>query len=196
MAFHIEAEYLNGIVTLLPDIYRDDRGFFTEAFRADSFAALGLPSGFRQINHSGSRRGTVRGLHFQWDEPMGKLLRVTAGEALIVELDIRPGSPTLGGHCTIRASADDRRIVWVPPGFANGFAALSEWVEVQYLCTVIYNPAGESAIRWDDPALGIGWEVEDPLLSGKDRAAQSLAAWLARPEAAAFAFPGTADANP
>jgi dTDP-4-dehydrorhamnose 3,5-epimerase len=189
MGFHIESHYLNGVVTLLPDVFSDKRGFFTEAFRADSFAALGLPAEFRQINHSGSHRGVVRGLHFQWDEPMGKLLRVTAGAARIIEVDIRPGSPTLGKWCSIDASTEDRRIVWVPPGFANGFAALSEWVEVQYLCTAIYNPAGETAIRWNDPALAIEWGIENPLLSDKDVAAQTLVEWLAQPESLALKYP-------
>ncbi len=96
MAFRKEAEYLNGIVTLIPDAYSDERGFFMEVFRADAFAELGLPSEFKQINYSKSRCGVVRGLHFQWNNPMGKLLRATAGAAQIVEVDIRPGSPTLG----------------------------------------------------------------------------------------------------
>lgn len=188
MAFRKEAEYMNGIVTFIPDVYSDERGFFMEVFRADTFAELGLPSEFKQINYSRSCCGVVRGLHFQWDRPMGKLLRATAGAAQIVEVDIRPGSPTLGKHCSLHISTDDRRIVWVPPGFANGFAALSEWTEVEYLCTAIYNPDGESGILWNDPALGIEWQTSKAILSAKDRSTQTLAEWLARPEASSFAY--------
>ncbi len=182
MAFKKEAEYLHGIITIVPDVYSDNRGFFMETFHSEIFSSLGLPSEFRQINHSGSYRNTIRGLHFQWDAPMGKLLRVVKGAAQIVEVDIRHDSPTLGKHCNLHASSDDRRIIWIPPGFANGFAALSEWTEIEYLCTATYNYAGESGILWNDPALNIHWEVTQPILSEKDNNAQLLSEWLVKPE--------------
>jgi dTDP-4-dehydrorhamnose 3,5-epimerase len=186
MGFRIEAEYLNGIKVVVPDIYTDARGFFMESFRADEFAKLGLPIEFLQENHSYSAAGVLRGLHFQWDAPMGKLLRVTHGEALLVEVDIRPNSPTLGQWCAIELSQESRRIVWVPPGFANGFLARTDGMEIHYKCTAIYNPATESGIRWNDPAIGIQWGITNPILSEKDKTTQSLSEWLKKPESARF----------
>ena len=117
---------------------------------------------------------------------MAKYMRVTHGEALLVAVDIRPGSATLGHSFSVRASAGNRLALFGEAGFARGFAVLSEAAEVQYLCTGIYNAAGEAGIRWDDPALGIDWPVARPVLSDKDRVAPTLAEWLERPEAQAF----------
>lgn len=179
MPFRIESEQLGAVVVLVPDAYEDERGFFMEAFHGDQFRALGLPDHFPQDNQSRSRRGVVRGLHFQWDPPMGKLMRVTHGTAFLIAVDIRKGSPTLGQWMGIEASAENRKQVWAPPGFARGFAALSEYADVLYKCTGTYNHAAESGIRWDDPQIGIQWPVDNPLLSEKDRHAQTLAQWLA-----------------
>lgn len=184
----IESTHLNGLCVLKPQVFQDDRGFFTEVFRADQFKQLGLPTQFLQDNHSGSVRNVVRGLHFQWDPPMGKLMRVTRGTAFLVAVDIRKGSPTLGKWFGTEISADSRKQVWAPAGFARGFCVLSEYAEIQYKCTGIYSNKGESGIRWDDPEMGIHWPVRDPLLSDKDRKAQTLKEWLARPESDNFRY--------
>ena len=159
-----------------------------EAFRKDQFEAVGLPDQFVQENHSRSTRGVVRGLHFQWDPPMGKLMRVSLGTAFLVAVDIRKGSPTLGKWVGIEASAENRRQVWAPAGFARGFAVLSEVAEVQYKCTGLYNNRAESGIRWNDPQVGIEWPVSSPSLSEKDSKAQTLEQWLARPESEHFQY--------
>ena len=188
MENRIEERFLGDVVTVVPDIFQDSRGFFMETFREDQFKALGLPSHFAQDNHSRSVKGVVRGLHFQWDPPMGKLMRVTMGSAFLVAVDIRKGSPTLGKWVGVEASAENRRQVWAPAGFARGFCVLSDIAEIQYKCTGIYNNKGESGIRWDDPEIGIEWPVHDALLSEKDRTAQTLTQWLSRPESANFSF--------
>lgn len=179
------------VLIVEPEVFEDERGFFMEAYREDLFAEhaeLGLPSRFVQLNHSRSVRGVTRGLHFQWDPPMGKLMRVTRGEAFLVAVDIRPGSPTLGQHEHLIASEHDRLQLWAPASFARGFSALSELVEVEYLTTGTYDPSTESGIRWDDPQIGIDWPTREPILSHKDAEAQSLADWLARPEADVFRY--------
>jgi len=182
MQVKIESKHLGDVVVLVPEIFQDSRGFFSESFRADQFKSLGLPTEFVQDNHSGSTKGVVRGLHFQWEPPMGKLMRVTRGCAFLVAVDIRKASPTLGKWVGIEASAENRRAVWAPAGFARGFCALSEITEIQYKCTGIYNAKAESAIRWNDPAIGIQWPLSDVLVSEKDRKARTLAEWLASPE--------------
>jgi dTDP-4-dehydrorhamnose 3,5-epimerase len=188
MEIKVESRHLQDVVVLVPDIFRDDRGFFMETFREDQFSEKGLPTHFVQDNHSRSVKGVVRGLHFQWDPPMGKLMRVTLGSAFLVAVDIRKGSPTLGKWVGIEASAENRRLVWAPAGFARGFCVLSDAAEIQYKCTGIYNNKGESGIRWDDPAIGIDWPVKDAQLSEKDRNAQTLAQWLSWPESANFSY--------
>jgi dTDP-4-dehydrorhamnose 3,5-epimerase len=190
MEMRIESGALNGVVVLAPHVFQDERGFFLEVFRADQFEKLGLPSRFVQENHSRSKKNVLRGLHFQWDPPMGKLMRVTCGTAFLVAVDIRKGSPTLGRWFGMEASADDKKQVWAPAGFARGFCALSDWVEIQYLCTGVYNNKGESGILWNDPALGVTWPVpiEEAILSDKDRKAQTLAQWLGSPESDSFKY--------
>lgn len=188
MQVSVEARHLNGVVVLVPEIFRDDRGFFLEAFRKDQFEELGLPGDFVQENHSGSVRGVIRGLHFQWDPPMGKLMRVTVGAAFLVAADIRKGSPTLGKWIGVEASAENMRQVWAPPGFARGFCVISEKAEIQYKCTGLYNSKGESGILWSDPLIGIQWPVTNPILSKKDAAAQTLADWLKRGESNHFRY--------
>jgi dTDP-4-dehydrorhamnose 3,5-epimerase len=173
------------------EAFHDDRGFFMEVYRADHFeehAGAGLPSRFVQLNHSRSARGVLRGLHFQWHPPMGKLMRVARGEAFIVAVDIRPGSPTLGRHESIVASDENHLQLWAPASFARGFCALSEIADIEYLTTGTYGPDAESGIAWNDPDIGIDWPVKQPILSAKDATAQSLADWLARPEAQHFRY--------
>jgi dTDP-4-dehydrorhamnose 3,5-epimerase len=173
---------------LVPQAFEDERGYFVEAYRADSFKDLGLPQNFVQWNHSYSKKGVLRGLHFQWDPPMGKLMRVTRGTAFLVAVDVRPGSPTAGKWFGIEASAENRKQVWAPASFARGFCALTDDVEVQYLCTGVYNSRAESAIRWDDPDVGIAWPVAPMLISEKDRKAQALREWLGSAAAQHFAY--------
>jgi dTDP-4-dehydrorhamnose 3,5-epimerase len=177
----IESRHLGEVTVLVPELFADERGFFMEVFRADQFKTLGLPCEFVQENHSRSKKGVLRGLHFQWDPPMGKLMRVTCGSAFLVAVDIRKGSPTLGQWFGLEISAENKKQVWAPAGFARGFCVLSDFAELQYKCTAIYNPKGESAIRWNDPAIGIQWPKFDWILSEKDRNAQSLSQWLASP---------------
>jgi dTDP-4-dehydrorhamnose 3,5-epimerase len=173
---------------VVPEVFEDDRGFFLEVFRADQFKQLGLPQEFVQENHSRTAKNVVRGLHFQWDPPMGKLMRVTQGEAFLVAVDIRKGSPTMGQWYGTRVSARDKRQVWAPAGFARGFCVVSDYAEVQYLCTGTYNNKAESGILWNDPAVGIDWPVTDPILSGKDAKAQTLDQWLASPLSERFQY--------
>jgi dTDP-4-dehydrorhamnose 3,5-epimerase len=187
--FTVSQTSLPDVLVVEHEIFEDDRGFFVEVYRADQFAAhadLGLPSTFVQLNHSRSVRGVVRGLHFQWDPPMGKLMRVVRGEAFLVAVDIRPDSATLGRYESIVASDRNHLQLWAPASFARGFCALSDVAEVEYLTTGTHNPTAESVVRWDDPNIGIDWPVRQPILSSKDAEAQSLAEWLDRPEAQAF----------
>ncbi len=188
MGFMIESRHLEDIVVIVPKAHHDDRGFFMEVYRADQFRELGLPSEFVQDNHSFSRKGVVRGLHFQWEPLMGKLMRVSRGTAFLVAVDIRKGSPTLGQWFGLEASAENMKQVWAPAGFARGFCGLTDEVEVQYKCTGIYNDRAESAIRWDDPDVGVEWPLKEVRLSDKDRNAQSLRVWLTSPDAEHIAY--------
>jgi len=184
----IESTHLDGVIVFEPTVFEDDRGFFLETFRGDQFTELGLPADFPQDNQSHSSRGVIRGLHFQWEPPMGKVMRVTSGTAWLVAVDIRPGSPHLGQWYGREVSAENRLQIWAPAGFARGFCVLSAAADVQYKCTGIYNPRCESGIRWNDPQIGVEWPIPQPLLSAKDAEAQTLAEWLDRPEAARFAY--------
>jgi dTDP-4-dehydrorhamnose 3,5-epimerase len=189
MAVKIESRFLEDVIVLVPDIFQDSRGFFLESFREDQFKALGLPTNFVQDNHSCSSKGVIRGLHFQWDPPMSKLMRVTRGSAFLVAVDIRKGSPTLGKWAGVLASRENRRQVWAPPGFARGFCALSDLTEIQYKCTGIYNPKTESGILYNDPDIGVEWPITTGVLvSDKDQKAQTLAHWLASPFADNFRY--------
>lgn len=196
MPFQVESTHLGEVVVLRSEVHEDPRGSFMEVFRADRFEALGLPGRFVQDNQSRSVRGTLRGLHFQWEPPMGKLMRLTAGTAFLVAVDIRKGSPTLGRGFGLEISAESALQVWAPAGFARGFYVLSDWAELQYKCTAIYNPAGESGILWNDPELGIDWPVAAPLLSARDSRAQTLAQWRARPESDRFRYDGDVRPEP
>lgn len=183
MPLAVESVHLNDIVVVIPQVNGDERGFFMETFRADQFRKLGLPTEFVQDNHSRSAKGVLRGLHFQWDPPMGKLMRVTHGSAFLVAVDVRKGSPTLGQWFGAEVSAENKKQVWAPYGFARGFCSLTEGCEVQYKCTGIYNPKGEAGIYFADPEIGIHWPI-DPLTavtSDRDKRAPTLAQWLESP---------------
>ena len=186
MQVTIEKAPLDGVIVVKPEVFEDQRGFFMEVFRKDQFEQIGLPGNFVQLNHSASCKNVVRGLHFQWAPPMGKLMRVTAGAAFLVAVDIRKGSPSLGKWFGIEASAESKIQLWAPACFARGFCVLSDYAEIQYLCTGIYGPKGESGILWNDPEIGIDWPVKDPILSEKDKNAQTLAQWLQREESEHF----------
>jgi dTDP-4-dehydrorhamnose 3,5-epimerase len=186
--FTVQETAIPEVRIVRPRLFGDERGWFAEILAADAFAGLGLPDRFVQVNQSRSVRGVVRGLHLQWDPPQGKLMRVVAGRAFMVAVDVRPGSPTLGRSVTLEASAEEPILFWAPASFARGFAAVSEVAEIEYFCTAPYNPSCETGIRWDDPAMAIAWPVKRPLLSPRDAAAGTLADWLTRPESAAFAY--------
>jgi dTDP-4-dehydrorhamnose 3,5-epimerase len=186
--FKIESRHLGEVVVIVADVFQDERGFFTETFREDQFQKLGLPTHFVQDNHSGSVKNVLRGLHFQWEPPMGKLMRVSQGSAFLVAIDLRKGSPTLGQWYGTEVSAQNRKQIWAPAGFARGFCVVSHFAEIQYKVTGLYNSKAESGIRWDDPEIGIAWPTTNPILSAKDAEAQSLSDWLKRPESDLFRF--------
>lgn len=180
MPLEIESKHIGGdVVVVIPKVIGDGRGFFMETYRADNFRDMGLPTEWVQDNHSRSSRGVLRGLHFQWDPPMGKLMRVTHGTAFLVAVDIRKGSPTLGHWFGLEVSAENKKQIWAPYGFARGFCALTDECEVQYKCTGIYNSKAESGIFYADTSLNIDWPIRDVQVSEKDRNAQTLAQWLA-----------------
>lgn len=178
MQIKIQNTPIEDVKILLPEVYEDQRGFFMETFRTDQFRELGLPEHFVQDNHSRSSKGVLRGLHFQWEPPMGKLMRVTFGAAYLVAVDIRKGSPTLGQWFGMEVSAADKNQIWAPAGFARGFCVLSDFAEIQYKCTGLYNHNAESGILWNDPEIGIKWPIDDPILSDKDTTAQTLSMWM------------------
>ena len=186
MRIGIESSPIEGTAVIVPEVFEDDRGFFFESYRVDQFRELGLPTEFVQDNHSRSAKGVVRGLHFQWEPPMGKLMRVTQGAAFLVAVDLRKGSPTIGKWFGQVFTAEEKKQLWAPASFARGFCALTDAVEIEYLTTGTYNAKGEAGIRWNDPAIGIEWPVPDPVLSDRDRNAPTLAEWLARPESDHF----------
>ena len=160
-----------------PRVFGDDRGFFFESWNARAFAAAGIEATFVQDNHSQSRRGVLRGLHYQIEPAQGKLVRVVAGEVFDVVVDLRRHSPTFGRSMGMTLSAQDRRMLWVPPGFAHGFLTLSDTAEFLYKTTDYYSPQHERTLLWSDPVLGIEWPNEGaPLLTPKDAAGTPLAA--------------------
>ena len=160
---------LAGVLIIEPKVFGDHRGFFLETFQVERYrdAGIGLP--FVQDNHSRSQRGVLRGLHYQVQQPQGKLVRVVAGEVFDVAVDIRPGSPTFGRWVGEVLSAENRRQLWIPAGFAHGFQVLSDSAEFLYKTTDYYAPECERSILWNDPDLAISWPLAGvPLLSGKD----------------------------
>jgi dTDP-4-dehydrorhamnose 3,5-epimerase len=163
------------VIIIEPDVYRDARGFFVETYHEDKYRAAGIEGPFVQDNHSQSVARTLRGLHLQARRPQGKLIRVIEGEIFDVAVDVRLGSPMFGRWIGIVMSADDFKQCYVPPGFAHGFCVLSALAQVEYTCTDIYSPADEIGIAWNDPALGIAWPIEHPLLSERDQLHPPLA---------------------
>ncbi len=159
------------VIIIEPQVFSDTRGFFMEVFQAQKFASAGLPTHFVQDNHSGSRQGILRGLHYQIQNPQGKLVRAVVGTIFDVAVDLRKSSPTFGKWVGVILSAENHLQLWIPVGFAHGFYVLSEWAEVHYKTTDFYNPQGERTLRWDDPQINIEWPLIDhhpPLLSEKD----------------------------
>lgn len=148
--------------------FGDSRGFFVERFKRSLFTEMNLPIEFVQDNFSKSSRGVLRGLHYQWDQPQGKLVTVTRGKIFDVALDIRHGSPSFGKYQTVELSGDEPAWFWIPPGFAHGFCVVSEDADLLYKCTTEYNPKGESGILWNDPQLNIPWVCTNPILSPRD----------------------------
>jgi dTDP-4-dehydrorhamnose 3,5-epimerase len=157
-----------GVFVIEPQVFRDARGFFFESYHRAQFADLGVSDLFVQDNHSCSRRGTLRGLHFQLRHPQAKLCRVIRGEVLDVAVDIRRGSPTFGQWTSATLSAENMRQIYIPRGFAHGFAVLSEVAEFLYKCSDFYDPGSEHGVRWSDPQLAIDWGIADPVVSAKD----------------------------
>ena len=169
---------LPGVLIIEPRVFGDARGFFLESWNQASFAAAGLSMDFVQDNHSRSARGVLRGLHHQLESPQGKLVRVNQGAVFDVAVDIRRSSPHFGKSVGVELSADNHRMLWIPPGFAHGFLVLSETADFLYKCTTLYHPPSDRGIRWNDPDIGIAWPDVGlaPLLSAKDAVAAQLAA--------------------
>lgn len=161
---------LPGVVLVKPAVFDDERGYFMETYHSRRYAENGLPSSFVQHNLSFSKRGVLRGLHYQLGRPQGKLVTVVQGEVFDVAVDIRKNSPTYGRWTGVTLSAENFRQVYIPEGFAHGFCATGETAVVVYLCTDFYAPVEERGIRWDDPMLGISWPIREPMLNGKDAA--------------------------
>ena len=161
---------LPGVLVLEPRIFRDDRGFFFETFNLARMVELGVPAEWKQDNFSLSKKNVIRGLHYQIGQPQGKLVRVVAGAARDVIVDLRKSSPTFGKHTTVELSGEGSRMVWIPAGFGHGFAALTETVALSYKVTDYYSPKEERTVLWNDPALGIDWGVtaDEAILSAKD----------------------------
>lgn len=166
---------LPGCVVIEPAVFGDARGFFYETWNAERFGAEGLPTRFVQSNVSSSSRGVLRGLHYQWPRPQGKLVTVLEGEVFDVAVDIRCGSPTFGRWAGVLLSTENKRQFWIPEGFAHGFAVLSERALFSYLCTEVYVPQADAGVRWNDPGIGVDWPVTEPTLSAKDTASPFLA---------------------
>lgn len=166
---------LPGCVLIEPVVYGDDRGVFFETWNAERYDKAGLHARFMQCNTSTSVKGVLRGLHYQWPRPQSKLVSVLEGEIYDAVVDIRRGSPTFGRWEAVILSADNRRQLWIPEGFAHGFAVLSERAVFSYLCTDVYVKEADAGVRWNDGTIGVDWPVSDPLLSDKDSAAPMLA---------------------
>ena len=167
---------IDDVVIIEPAVFGDDRGFFMESWNAARFAEAGIDVAFVQDNHSRSARGVLRGLHYQVNQPQGKLVRVAAGRVFDAVVDLRRGSPSFGKWVGVELSADNKRMLWVPPGLGHGFLTLEDGTDFLYKCTEYYSPKDERSIRWDDPTIGIEWPLDGlaPRLSAKDEAGQSF----------------------
>lgn len=164
-----------GLLEIEPAIFGDDRGYFYESYNKDAFHQVGITADFVQDNQSLSSKGVLRGLHFQ-NPPhaQGKLVRVISGAVLDVALDIRVGSPTYGQHYSVELTDENKKMFWIPPGFAHGFLTLENDTIFAYKCTALYNKASEGAVLWNDPQLNINWNIDAPLVSAKDQEAPAF----------------------
>ncbi|TYP95652.1 dTDP-4-dehydrorhamnose 3,5-epimerase [Fodinibius salinus] len=157
------------VLLLKPTIHRDDRGFFLETYRQEHFCSYGIDVHFVQDNFSQSQKGTIRGLHYQIEQPQDKLIMVMQGRILDVAVDLRQNSDTFGEHTAVELSAENKHQIFIPKGFAHGFAVLSDKANVYYKCSDYYYPQGERGLFWDDSQLGIDWKVNAPIISEKDQ---------------------------
>jgi dTDP-4-dehydrorhamnose 3,5-epimerase len=173
---------LPGVVLIEPQVFGDERGWFFETYHVERFRAAGIDALFVQDNHSHSTRDVLRGLHYQEPNPQGKLVRCTRGRLFDVAVDIRVGSPTFRQWFSVELSDENKRMLWVPPGYAHGFCALSDEVDLVYKCTALYDRDSDRAILWNDPEIGVAWPVASPRLSPRDAAAPTLATAPALPQ--------------
>lgn len=183
---HVEKLEIAGAYRLTPEVHGDDRGFFMEAYNSASLREIGIELEVLQHNHSRSQAGVLRGLHFQWDQPLDKLVRVISGRAYVVVVDIRKNSPTYKKWIATEASAENKLQVYMPFGCASGFYAYEDGTEVEYYYSAFYNKDGESNIRYDDIDIGISWPEGPYILSERDRTAETLQEWELRPESNLF----------
>ena len=168
---------LPGVLIIEPQVFGDARGFFLETFHKERYSKFGIPGNhleFVQDNHSRSRKGVLRGLHFQLKNPQGKLVSAGTGSVFDVAADVNPDSPTYGQWVGVELSEENHRQLWIPPGYAHGFCVLSDVADFQYKCTALYHPQSDSGVAWNDPDLNIQWPVDHPLLSEKDMALPML----------------------
>jgi dTDP-4-dehydrorhamnose 3,5-epimerase len=186
----IAPEQMPGVQVLTAKTFPDDRGYLVQSWVDADLLAAGIPTTFKQAIQTVSHRGVVRGLHFQWDPPMGKYVRCLRGAILDVVVDVRHESPRLGDHVAVELSDRNHRVIWVPPGFAHGTFALEDGTIVLYECTSEHGPGREGGILWNDPALGIAWPDIEPIVSEKDTVAPTLRAWLEDPRSRHFRFAG------
>ena len=188
MDIEVATTRLPGVLLIDTRFFRDERGFFIENYHKQRFAEHGISAEFVQDNHSGSKQGVLRGLHYQdMTAPMGKLVRCTAGAIQDVAVDLRVGSPTFGQWVDAELSAENMRQIWVPPGFGHGFVTLSEYAEVQYKCSGLYTPTSEGTVAWNDPELAIAWRIREPQVSQRDSKAMTFKEYQRQP---AFRFEG------
>jgi len=165
---------LPGALVIEPQVFGDARGYFYESYNQAKFAAAGITTAFVQANVSRSAKGVLRGLHYQWPNPQGKLVSVLEGEVFDVAVDIRRGSPTFGRWAGVALSAENKRHFWIPEGFAHGFCVVSEFATFAYQCTALYDREADASVHWNDPDIAIDWPISRPLLSEKDEKAPLL----------------------
>jgi dTDP-4-dehydrorhamnose 3,5-epimerase len=184
----VESNRMPGIKVLVAKSFPDERGLLLQSWVKQDLEAGGIPTDFKQAIQTVSKRGVLRGLHFQWAPPMGKYVRCLRGGILDVVVDVRHGSPHLGDHVAVELTDRNHQVIWVPPGFAHSTFALEDDTIVLYECTAGHGVGGEGGIRWNDPALGIAWPDIPPIVSEKDQVAPTLAEWLADPRSQNFKF--------